>query len=862
MHKATSALLITCAASALALGAHPGIAAAQDVQAARESDLEEVIVTARRREENLQDVPAAVTAITAEALERQNIRNPTDVQTVTPNLSIGGANSVFSRNSGNYSIRGVGQGLFGGSSVTSYFAEAPFGPTGPSMPFFDIESVQVLKGPQGTLFGRATAGGAVLIQPRVATPDDFYGSAQARVGNRGRADLDLMVNVPIIEDQLAARVAFNRTHIDGYVKNLVTGQEMDENNSYSIRGSLVFEPADWFRNSLVFNYYNFDANTAARVVVGANLGLANLNRTAAAFTNVCNTAVSFGNGAFGPGVINSSVAACQAQRVQILADIRAALVAEVERTRAGGERTITTSNTYLNRERLQRQDLVNTTQVDLPSVGPVELNVKNIFSYQRSRGVVNGNFSGTPFDLNGSSFGFREVNISGAQSNYINGRVYDGLGEYVRLYTNETQLNGRVFDDALIFIVGYYYQNTPVPTALGGSGNLNRTFGGVGNPDLGPISATQFPVGGYARETAYFGQFTADLSRVGLDGIHVTAGYRKTRTDQVNTLAASTIVYPQGRLVPGAITSSRTEGEGPGYTLALDWKASDDLLLYVTRRRGYKPGGINVAVGASAIPGFVPVFSPESVIDTELGAKWTFRLGSSTLGRLNVAAFQDDYTNIQRGVNAITPAGQNIAFTANVAEARIKGFEAEGLLLFGDHWMVSATYAYLDAAYTKWTGADPLGAAPAGTNIDLSNNPFANAPKNKFSVTLQYETELAADRGTLIGSVTIFGQDRSWFSDNAQRFIEVYKNDPRVIIATGSFEDAISDPGFVAANARLDWKGVLGHENIDAGLYVRNLTNELYAYAGSVSLQSIGITQKLFAEPRTYGIELTYRFGR
>lgn len=853
-------LLATCMANAIGLGGAPAFAQTAASEA-RPNDLEEVTVTARRRAENIQDVPAAVTALSAAALERQQIRNPTDIQTVTPNLSIGGANSVFSRNSGNYSIRGVGQGLFGGSSVTSYFAEAPFGPTGPAMPFFDLESVQVLKGPQGTLFGRATAGGAVLIQPKVATTDDFYGSAQARLGKRGRADLDLMVNVPIIEDKLAARVAFNRTHIDGYVKNIVTGQEMDGNSSYSIRGSIEARPIEGFRNTLVFNYYNFDATTAGRVTVGANLGLANLNRAATAFTTVCNTAVGFGNGAFGPSVINSSVAACQAQRVQILADIRTGLTADVNRTRNGGERTVTSSPVYENRERLQRQDLVNTTQIDLPSYGPVNLNVKNIFSFQRSRGVVNGNFSGTPFDLNSSSFGFRDVNISGAESNFIQGRVYDGLGEFIHLYTNETQLNGRVFDDALIFIAGYYYQNTPVPTALDGSSNLNLTFGGVGNPNLGPISATQFPIGGHARETAYFGQFTADLSRIGLRGLSFTAGYRKTHTDQVNTLAASTIVYPAGRLVPGAISTSRTKGSGPGYTFALDWKVNDDLLVYATRRRGYKPGGINVAVGAAAIPGFVPIFSPESVIDTEIGAKWDFRLGPEVRGRLNVAAFKDDYSNIQRGVNAITPAGQNIAFTANVAEARIEGVEAEGLLAFADNWTISGAYSYLKADYRKWTGSDPLGAAPRGTNIDLSNNPFANAPRSRISVTLQYDTELSGDRGLVSAAVTVFGQDRSWFSDNAQRYLEVYGNDATVILAE-SLKDAISDPGFVAASARLDWKGVMGHRNIDAALYVRNFTNELYAYAGSVALQSIGTTQKLYAEPRTFGVELTYRFGQ
>jgi iron complex outermembrane receptor protein len=777
---------------------------------------------------------------------------------VTPNFSIGGSNSLYGQNSGNYSIRGVGQGLFGGSAVTSYFAEAPFGPTGPSMPFFDIESVQILKGPQGTLFGRATAGGAVLIQPHIATADDLYGSVQTRLGERNRADLDLMLNVPILADQLAVRVAINRTHIDGYLDVPSTGQKLTGNESYSIRGSILFKPADWFKNTTIFNYYDFDGTTPGRTTVAANLSLPNLNRTAANFTAVCTTAVSFGNGAFGPGVINSSIAACQAQRVQLLADIRAALVADIARTRAGGERTLTSSSTYPNEDRAQRQDFFNTTLVDLPSLGPVALNVKNIFSYQRSRTVVNGNFMGTPYDLNSSAFGATN------EANYVNGKVVSSLGKYTRTYTDEIQLNGNVSDGAVIFILGYYYQNTPLASALGGSTNLNMTFAGVGNPNLGPISATTFPVDGYTKETAYFGQFTANLGRLtgaeALDGLSFTAGYRHTETENVATRAASSIAYPSSVLVPGALTTTTTKGEGPGYTFSLDWKATDDILVYVTTRKGYKPGGINSAVGASSVPGYVPVYAPESVVDYELGAKWDFRMSDDARGRLNVALFRDDYTDIQRGASAINSSGNFIAFTNNVAEARIEGFEAEGFLLLGDHWTIAGAYSHLKSEYTKWIGADPLGAATG--NIDLSNNPFANAPENKFAFNVQYQTELSGDRGQLIGSVTVTTQDRSWLSDNAQRFIEVYGNNPLVITSEASLADALSDPGFTTVNARLDWKGVLGHENIDAGLYVKNLTDELYAYGGGVTLNSIGTAQKLFSEPRTWGVELTYRFGR
>ncbi|TAJ72764.1 MAG: TonB-dependent receptor [Phenylobacterium sp.] len=831
------------------LAAAPALAQTAPAAAERSAGtaLEEVIVTARRREENLQDVPAAVSAVSGQALQDRQITNPSDLQTVIPSLSIGGANSVFSRSAANYSIRGVGQGLFGGGSVTSYFAEAPFGPTGPSMPFFDIGSIQVLKGPQGTLFGRATAGGAVLVGPNAPTADTFHGLVNGRFGNLSRSDLNAVVNVPIIEDQLALRVAVNRTHRRGYVKNLVTGQHMDGDDSRSVRASLLFEPADWFKNTIFYNYYDFDATTAARVTIGANLGLANLNRNAAAFATVCGQAVGFG--------FATDVASCQAQRVQILADIRSALVTEVNASAQGGKnlRRMTTGTAYGNVENINRHDIFNTTEIKLPDVGPMSLGVKNIFSFQQARNRVSGNFSATPFDLNASAYG------TSAQSQWINGQVVGDTGKFNKTFTNEFQVNGSVYDDALIWIAGYYYQNQPVSEGLRGSSNLNRTFGGVGTPNLGPISATPMALAGHSRETAYFGQFTADLDRVGLDGLKFTAGYRKTNTEVTAINAAAVVNYPSGLITPGAISRSVTKGSGPGYTFALDWAVNKDLLVYVTRRRGYKPGGLNTIQGASAVPGFVSEYSSESVIDTEAGAKWDFYLGDAR-GRLNVAAFKDDYKNIQRGVNAITPAGQNIAFTANVAAATIKGFEAEGFLVF-DRWSLIGTYSYTDAAYTTWTGADPLGAAPAGTNIDLSNNPFANTPKSKLSLTVQYDLPVAEELGEVRGSLTVSAQTRSWLSDQAQRYIEVYSNNPSVIIAESSLKNVVSEPGFVVANARIDWKGVMGREELDAGFYVKNLTDKTYAYAGALALQSLGVAQKLYAEPRTFGVELTYRFG-
>src|SRR5580700_10229632 len=133
--------------------------------------IEEVVVTARRRAEDVQKVPAAVTAIPGEELRKTSTKSALDLQNLAPSLSV--AANLGSRDSDVFTIRGQTQ-PFGGADpgVQPYFAEVPFNPSGPGS-YFDLDSIQVLNGPQGTLFGRNTTGGAVLFEPK--KPEDGFG---------------------------------------------------------------------------------------------------------------------------------------------------------------------------------------------------------------------------------------------------------------------------------------------------------------------------------------------------------------------------------------------------------------------------------------------------------------------------------------------------------------------------------------------------------------------------------------------------------------------------------------------------------------------------------------------------------------
>ncbi|PIB89894.1 hypothetical protein CSW62_24910 [Caulobacter sp. FWC2] len=233
-----------CASSCLTL---PSIALAQTTSTAPAANtLEEVVVTARRREERLQDVPIAVVAVSERQLEEKNIKNVNDLTVVAPGLSI--QNTTGNRNNVTYSIRGQGQ-AFGQNSpgVVAYFAEVPDF----SSAIFDLQSVQVLKGPQGTLFGRNTTGGAVLFSPQRPT-ETLSGYVVGRVGDLNRHDLEFAVGGPIIGDKLMVRVAGQTLNRDGYTKNLYNGRKLDDENRRSVRASVLLRPFDGFENLTIY----------------------------------------------------------------------------------------------------------------------------------------------------------------------------------------------------------------------------------------------------------------------------------------------------------------------------------------------------------------------------------------------------------------------------------------------------------------------------------------------------------------------------------------------------------------------------------------------------------------------------------
>ncbi|ARR55254.1 hypothetical protein HY78_18290 [Rhizorhabdus wittichii DC-6] len=213
--------------------------------------LEDIVVTARRRAESLQSVPVSVTAISGRALAAEGVRNVIDLQFHTPGLTTVGAGG--SRTQTAFAMRGQTQ-TYGGAfpGVASYFADIPI-ISQATASFLDLQNVQVLKGPQGTLFGRNTTGGAVLFAPQRPT-NDFGGYAMAKLGNYNLRHAEGALNIPIVSDVLAVRLNGQRIKRDGYTLNLTDGRYRDNVNSQAYRGSVLFTPPGGFSNYLVMEY--------------------------------------------------------------------------------------------------------------------------------------------------------------------------------------------------------------------------------------------------------------------------------------------------------------------------------------------------------------------------------------------------------------------------------------------------------------------------------------------------------------------------------------------------------------------------------------------------------------------------------
>jgi iron complex outermembrane recepter protein len=227
------------------------MAAHADIPATSNTDLEEIVVTARLRSESLQEVPVAVTAFSAKALQDAGVRDYADFVALTPNVSLVESESV---GQSFLTIRGLTE-VRNGQAPVAFVVDGVQDSSNRqfTQTMFDLESVQILMGPQGALYGRNASGGAIVITTKQPT-NDFQGYAQAGGGSAGYADAQAVLSGPIVKDELMFRVAGSFSNLNGYFNNVYLNETADPYEDATVRGLLKWTPTQELTADLRLNY--------------------------------------------------------------------------------------------------------------------------------------------------------------------------------------------------------------------------------------------------------------------------------------------------------------------------------------------------------------------------------------------------------------------------------------------------------------------------------------------------------------------------------------------------------------------------------------------------------------------------------
>lgn len=831
-----------------ASAALPAAAASPSPSAA--SEVSEVVVTATGRKENIQSVPITVSVVDAEILKQQNITRVSELKYTIPSLTVAPS---FNTLNNAFSIRGLAAG------VSTYFADANCCTAGSAVPFMDVANIQVLNGPQGTLFGRTSGSGSILISPNMPNLGEMDGDARLTLGDYGRVQFNGAVSLPLIKDQVGLRLAVSTNNLSGFTRQIGKSERLDEENSQQVRLSLLVR-TDRVDSYSAIHAVNLDQRNSNAVLAAINVnGIALYNLPAAAgpavFGAACNTAVGFG--------AYPNQAACVSERLSLLAAQKAALINEMNRINTGGRDAVRSTPAIATPGqpsllRLKDWSLLNRTEFRVGELGPLSINLKNVISYEN---IVN-NTSGSADGIGGLAQNAGAFNTAGVGGNNTNGRkVVAQLGPYARIFSNDFKVEIDGFDKALVSTVGYFYQKTTLPATEKGTGNIYTIFGGTTTPFLNYLSAQGFQAGSYAVQTGVYGQATFDFTNLGLRGLKFTGGYRYSQDEQVDRRRAAVITYPQAIYTPGArLPETRLKTNGYNYNLSLTQEIGQDLMVYVSQTRAYIPGGINVLIqGNTNLPNYKPIYDPQTIIAREIGAKYDFRVGDM-VGRLNAAAYYYDFQDIAVGFSGFTGTA-SVAYTANVAAAELKGFEIYGNIVPLENWQVRGSYNYNDAHYKKWLASDPFNAAKPGDAIcspksqpltcliDLSNNPFQRMPAHQGNLTLVYTPPIDPTQGALSLSASVYAQSQVWFNSAAYRHLQVLP----------TAKPGIYQKGYAILNLRADWSDVWG-KGFDAAVFVNNSTDEVYKNGTTAQLLTLGYAIATYAPPRMIGIEIGKRF--
>ena len=807
----------------------PDEAPANEPAANESGALEEITVTARKTSESLQTTPVAVTALSAAALTTNQQVEIKNLQGPVPNLSIGGAGTgptslVY------MAIRGEGQNSPNSASDAAvgiyvdgvYFARPLVGNLG----LLDVNRAEILRGPQGTLFGRNTTGGAVSITTNLPT-GKFEGNAEIGYGKFNDVLGSLVLNLPISGDELATRFAFRYHRHDAYYDSAIPGgtDPAKLKYDYASRATIRWAPSSIpLTMALSADLVGESDTGTPEAVMGVNTAPGSAPATYKAFTCIpglspfaalgCQDAsayvvgtngVRYGQyfGGFIPGR-NGIVGNC--------ITLFCGYTGPTLPYNAGGP----FMNTAFNDNKAFGFAL--NTDADM---GPVHL--KSITAFRQSTTRNASDLDGTPVDIAAFFSAYRQHQVS-----------------------EEVQLSGKI--DKFDVIGGlYYFRESGTERS---DSNVLPLFGAAFYGAVTPYGVTQNYADFAAESKAAFIQTNYHFT----DTLRGTVGYRYTK-DNRDLVRHGTVDFY------GAHTCTVAPPSGPcndphsvsfnypAWTVGLDWQATEDVFLYAKASKADMAGGFNTRY---VPPPVSSSFRPESNQDFELGIK--SELFNRTL-RINLAAFYAKQKDVQRIVNTVQN-GQLTQYVTNAGDSHTYGPELEVTALPWTGMEVTLSAAYLHASYIAGTFTEQqnvgTSAAPVYVTVDRSGEPIPQAPK--------YTAAIGATQTVPIGL-----GDLSFHLDFSYRDALVYTWEtpaPQLPAATQAVFNRANQlgviPGYGILSGRIAL--TLGSPDLEIALQGRNLANKHYYQQQFDNYTGLGASINYLGDPRTYGLSVRYKF--
>lgn len=727
MRKPLSFIIGALLAAPYAVHAQRAPAQGEETKA---NTLDAITVSARKREESLQEVPVAVTAFTADGLDKLNVEDLSDLGAFVPNLTVYAARGSSSTLTAY--IRAVGQSdpLWGVDPGVGLYLDDVYvaRPQGALLDVFDVERIEVLRGPQGSLYGKNTIGGAIKYVSS-ALEEEFYGRGSVTIGNYSQLDAKASVNLPL-GGGWASRIAVASLSRDGYGKNIVTGQDVSDKEILAARATLGYLGSPDFTAKFTVDWMDDQSGVRGAKMLAPNnnvvipvAGIAPLDHR----FNVRNGM---------PNINDTSM--------------------------KGASATLSWN------------------------IGDAWV-LKSVTAYRESDTETNIDFDTLPNTVADVKAFYSDDQLS--QEFQLN---YDAGGK----------VRG---------VAGLYWF-----TGSAGGQVLNNFYGLSFGDTQGVVDTDS---------VAVYGEFTWDFA----ERWALTLGGRYT--DEKKTADVYNIGYtdasftrPSGAVAADFEDSVSFQNFSP--KVSVDFKVSDEILLYALASRGFKSGGFNIRAQATAVPRSRLPFDDETVTTFEVGAKNAF-LDNRLF--LNVAYFDSDYKDIQLSVFTAVPGSNPPVFFGdftNAGKGSVEGVELEYQALLSPSFTLQGNFAWLDAKYDEFITNE--------ANVADSQK-FTNAPDFSAAITGLHTIQLAGG-GSFTSRVSYSYQS------------EVYP--------TTDLSEAIRQPGYGLVSAGLIWQTAGAWRFALEG---SNLADKEYRTTG-YNIPALGVLTGFYGAPRTYSLTATYDF--